>query len=960
LKSWHKATLIAAATALAFAAFTWVCRRDERINFLPGDQRADWIVFPTAVDTGTHPVVYLDTVFRRTFKVENAPHTVRLMFRAARRIELKINGMAVDLPASANWKDLSTSDISDIVHSGLNTIEARVFNNTGPPALWLVLSAEGITLRTDGAWEASYVGSRWLPAAAASTPRFPGPGNLAFGGEGMAGALRDSWRWWLALAGLGALILAGAGWWRTWAQTSGKQTGQWPPVALLVVIIVFWVALFSNNARQLPFSTGFDAQDHLAYIKYVQDRRALPLPNEGFEMYQPPLYYILSAGALSLLRLSPADFSGVVLLRLLTTLFGLAHLVLVFLTLRLLFPRQSGPQMVGLVLAGFLPMQLYMSHYLTNETLAAALMAATLYVALRLLRAEKAAASQCALLGLFLGAALLTKATAILLIPILVLVLALKLFRERSSAGMRLGKLATVSASCLIVCGWHYLRVWRRYGTPWVANWDPASGFLWWQDPGYRTVVDYGRFGRALIHPFFSSLAGLWDGLYSTLWGDGLWGGVSDLVSRTPWNYNLVTGGYALAIVPTLLIVVGLVIALHDYVQRPSLPWFVLLGFSALVLGGIVFMTLKIPSSGQARSVYGLSALIPLCCFASLGWSALAGRWPRLQLLLGVAMFLWAANSFSSMWVRDSAPLHVYKATWLRFRRDLENAKSEAMRAVEADPENADTHRCLSLICGDAKDEPAALTEAKRAVELAPRDSAAHLQLSIVLSRQGEVEPAIQSARRALDFGPENAVACALLLSELISLQRDQEMTDAARNALIVIPFSPQAHYALGVAAGRRQDFQTAANQFAYAMILRPGWENPRAKLLAAVIGLADSENGSPALQETISIASDSPFIMSDLAWLLATYPDAAVRNGKEAVRLAERTLATAGAEQSPTVLSTAAAAYAETGRFAEAIAKAEQALVLARATGNTSMATLSENLLASFRALRPYRQGSN
>jgi hypothetical protein len=65
-----------------------------------------------------------------------------------------------------------------------------------------------------------------------------------------------------------------------------------------------------------------------------------------------------------------------------------------FLCLRLFFPSRIDLQLIGLALAAFLPMQLYLGHYVTNETLAATLVTASLYFGLRLLRTENPPVSQ--------------------------------------------------------------------------------------------------------------------------------------------------------------------------------------------------------------------------------------------------------------------------------------------------------------------------------------------------------------------------------------------------------------------------------------------------------------------------------------------------------------------------------------------------------------------------------------
>ena len=154
----------------------------------------------------------------------------------------------------------------------------------------------------------------------------------------------------------------------------------------------------------------------------------------------------------------------------------------------------------------------------------------------------------------------------------------------------------------------------------------------------------------------------------------------------------------------------------------------------------------------------------------------------------------------------------------------------------------------------------------------------------------------------------------------------------------------------------RKGDLLRVVNQFAYALLLRPDWSEARAKLRVALVLLANTADGSKHLQDVVSLAPDSPIILNDLAWLLATHPDAAVRDGQNAVRFAEHGCALTGGAN-PTLLSTLAAAYAETGRFSDAINKGEEALSLARLAGNDNVAALSENLLTWFRANRPYRE---
>jgi hypothetical protein len=300
---------------------------------------------------------------------------------------------------------------------------------------------------------------------------------------------------------------------------------RWPQVAIGALAIA-WLALWCNNIGFLPILEGFDITDHLEYLQYILQRHSLPLANEGFEMYQPPLYYLLSAGQLALFHSTPYDPNGIFVLRLFGMGCGIAAFIFVFLSLRLLFPKHPERQFFGLLLAALLPANLYLYHYVTNEILALTLVAAATYLCLRTLASERVSLAQHAILGVVLGAALLAKSSTIVAPPLILVALAWNLHRKKvCSLGTRAGCLGVTVLACVMVSGWHYGRVAAHFGNLLIGNWDPGSGFSWWQQPGYRTTSYYVPTGQSLAHPLFSGFANFADGTYSTLWGDGLCGG---------------------------------------------------------------------------------------------------------------------------------------------------------------------------------------------------------------------------------------------------------------------------------------------------------------------------------------------------------------------------------------------------------------------------------------------------
>ena len=939
-----RAILVIALGVVAVSWVVWVARTDPAISFLPRERDADWIVFPAAVDARAHWCTSLDATFRREFTLSRQPVTARLNVRPLRRAEVKVNGVSIQLPQNRNWKNVSDIAITDPLREGANVVEVRVFNDNGPPALWLVLSTDQLNVRTDESWQTSFAGSSWRNAALASAAKIPGRGNPVADGERTFDAAKKIWPLWILLIGVACagIIL--------WRATSKQLTSVTLERIVLLLLSGLWLLLLWNNTRLLPFHAGFDAGKHLKYIEYAQKNWSLPLPTEGWEMYQPPFYYFIAAVILSFCKLSINDPTSVLVLRTLGAFFGIAQFTLVFLTLRLLFSTRTA--LVGLLLAAFLPMHLYLAHYVTNEVLAATLATLTVYLCLRMLKNETPRAGQFLLIGLALGATILTKATGILLLPIAVVAILAKLIHTRTPVAVSLRNLGLVLATCLVVCGWYYARIWLRFGTPLLGNWDAMSGFRWWQDPGYHTAADYLRFGRSLIDPLFSGFAGFADGIYSTLWGDGLSGGASSV--NIAWSHRPMGAGYLWALVPTALILAGIGIAIIRFIRDPSAELFLLLAFFVVVVLGLIFMTLKVASYAQAKAFYGLSALTPLCFFGALGWEPVTNSRTCLRLITSVLLLVWAMNSLATFWIIPSVAQHLYAVKILGKQGKIEQAATEAGKAVQAGPSNALAHGYRALSLSELGDDAEAMKEAERAVQLAPTDSEAHLNLAIA-AKHTDTERAISEARSAIELGPENSSAYQLLMKCLLESGRYNEAVALGPEWLAVSPFDVAAHSSVAVAMAQTGDLVTAARQLGYVMMLRSDAEEALAQLRQIMLSLAKAPDGSQRLREVATNAPDSPRMLDEVAWLLATFPDSNLRDGAEAVRLAERASALTD-RRVPTLLATLAAAYAETGDFSRGIASGEEALSRARSLGDAEGIKLSENILASLRAKVPYR----
>jgi hypothetical protein len=97
---------------------------------------------------------------------------------------------------------------------------------------------------------------------------------------------------------------------------------------------------------------------------------------------------------------------------------------------------------------------------------------------------------------------------------------------------------------------------------------------------------------------------------------------------------------------------------------------------------------------------------------------------------------------------------------------------------------------------------------------------------------------------------------------------------------------------------------------------------------------------------------------MSNLAWVFATSPDQSFRDGPKAVELAEQALRISGG-RIPILFRTLAAAYAESGRFSEAIQTAKRGIELANSQGNSGLATELQGNIALYQERQPLRDPS-
>jgi len=996
--------LIVAAVLLGAGWVWWLCRWDDSIPFLPAERGGQWIVYPKPPDTTPHPAIALWAHFRHSFTLAATPTHADLLVRTFRQGTVRVNGRLVDevVLGEKDWKRARTCDVASYLKAGANEISVTVSNSLGPPALWLSLKSDTLALQTDTEWQVSLLGAVWQNAALASKPPPIRRGNPLYGRERVVDSLRRAWPQLLLILAVAAMAVVGAGRLvRRAASRSNEGKGSTlAPITVLGLMIVAWIVLFANNLPQLPALLGFDRDGHQQYIDYILQHKALPLADEGWQMYQPPLYYLLAASLIGTFGWSASADAALLSLRAVAALTGIIQLLLVFLCLRLLFANRPRLQVVGLLVAGFLPMNLCLSHHITNEGLAALFVTAALYFTLRLLRSEERGTGLAIGAGVCLGLAMLTKFSALLAIPLVLAALAWRAIVPAASqsgpgAGLSrnsgLGRIALVAGACLAVCGWHYARVWYRFGTPLIGNWDPRLQFAWWQDPGCHTGGWYWRFGQALVCPLFSSIAGFADGVYSTLWGDGLCSGSAIMHFRPQWNYDLMNIGYLLSLVITVLLLAGFIVAVIRFLRQPTPEWFLLLGLAFAFAAGVGLMSLRVASYAQVKAFYALPALLPICAAAALGWDWLVGKRSGLRPVMWFGLVAWGITVCCAFWIR-SWDSFTYTARGIGLADDgrYSEAADNFSRSLQLET-NAVTAR---IQLAEALRRLGRNEEAHQQLSLAeqqhPERAEVNTEAALMLSLERHYAEAVRYLKRAVAEAPDHPTAYQQLAACLALMQQPKQVIEACQQGLRIDPFNPTLHHTLALAAAETGDPTNAVAHLQLALALKPNWPEARGLLAVLLVSLGRNEAAAEQYKQAIrekpddaklrylyavtlgslgdirqavdqyrqalGLQPDMVEALNNLAWILASSPADDIRDGKEAVRLAERACDLSG-QREPMLLGTLAAAYAEAGRFDDAIKTAQKARDLATAAGLKHVAEKNSQLLELYRVGRPYHE---
>lgn len=640
---------------------------DPEVELLVG-WRAPWVVDPRWETRGRTADPFPATRYSlRREPSRTPPSSLPVEVRAMRELRIFVDGELRfdfgDWPRSG-WKDPVALDLGPWLAAAGEALTIEVTNDRGPPALQVVALEEAAAPWIETGHAPWYASTRGLP---------PTPAVVAGRGEPELGAA--PWRWARPLlhrALLGAVVaLVLVGFLRycrgrrraerggppgdpheedaAGAAPGARRRWLWLPVAaalLLVAAANLW------NASRFPYTRShMDWGGHRQHLRYAANHWRPPLAEEGWQMYQPPLYYWAGGAVLRASRPHVDQEAALRRVQLLGAAAGVLHVLLAAAVLRRFGPRSGRAQAVALLAVGLAPGAITTNAMLTNEPFAALMCGLPLAAGAALLADRRYGVMTGAFLGLLGGLALLSKFTGLMPVAAVGAVLGVAFLDE---AGRRRAVAATLAAFLLVaalVAGPYYARNVAVYGKPFVGNWDPESGQYYEQEPGYRTPRFWGTVGDVFVHPpARARYSSFWDGLYASWWGE-----IHDNFVRPhpPRTIRLSLLLFALAAVPTAAGAMGLVRSLRrsfgaDPRHRVHLLFVVVSLFSVASLG--VFMA-RLPYVSTMKAFFLLNLTVPAAVFIGWGLSRLEAGLGRGRVLLDLvslgfvalvlSLFLW-------------------------------------------------------------------------------------------------------------------------------------------------------------------------------------------------------------------------------------------------------------------------------------------------------------------------------
>ena len=285
----------------------------------------------------------------------------------------------------------------------------------------------------------------------------------------------------------------------------------------------------------------------------------------------------------------------------------------------------------------------------------------------------------------------------------------------------------------------------------------------------------------------------------------------------------------------------------------------------------------------------------------------------------------------------------------------FEAAREAFDKAIELDPEAAGPLLQRARVFAVEGERDKALADIDRAVDLAPRDQSARLLRARILQQAGQSERALADVESVLQQDAE--MPAALELKGLIAAERQDypEAIRSFRKLAAKNPDDPIVLSQLGTLYLAAKQPREAIRRFTKAL-------EADGEAFAALRGRSDAEisigdhvAAIADLEKAHTLKPDDTGVLNNLAWLLATSPNDAIRDAARAITLAEKACEATEWKEGH-IISTLAAGHAEKGDF-ESAQKFSRKAIDADTTAGGDVEDQLKNELANYEAGKPWRE---
>ena len=233
-------------------------------------------------------------------------------------------------------------------------------------------------------------------------------------------------------------------------------------------------------------------------------------------------------------------------------------------------------------------------------------------------------------------------------------------------------------------------------------------------------------------------------------------------------------------------------------------------------------------------------------------------------------------------------------------------------------------------------------------------------QVGLALAQLGQRQTNLARASLEMITSQANAATPAATLDLIARLQEEigdtTQALESRRHAVEVAPKDPVLRQRFGQLLASSGQMAEARREFETAIALSPHNAMARTQLATVLLEQGSAREALAEYRTALNLQTNLLAALNNLAWTLATHPEASLRNGAEAVAFGQRACALTEWKV-PYIIGTLAAAYAENNQWPEAVETALKAQAAATKAGETELARRNGELAEQYRQHQPYRE---